>query len=442
MGPFWFEALIVALLTCAAALAAWVLWSPFWALLVLGLLGLLYGVHHLRQMSRLLHWLEQPTDTPLPAGSGAWEGVFAMLHRRARRAAEERNQLGQALDRFRHAGQALPEGVVILDADHTIEWLNVRAEGHLGLRLANDVGSPITNLVREPDFIAYIEAGQYTVPLILHPLRTPGRTLELQAVRYGESQKLLLSRDITQLDKLETMRRDFVANVSHELKTPLTVVSGFLETLLDSLPEMEPEDVLHFLGLARQHALRMQRLIDDLLTLSALETGSAAPSEERVAVAELLAEVVDEARALSNGRHRIVLETPVPEDVCSLLGSRSELRSAFGNLVSNAVRYTPADGEIRIAWRRTPEAGGGGIFNVSDNGIGIESHHIARLTERFYRVDRGRSSETGGTGLGLAIVKHVLTRHQAVLEISSQLGHGSTFTARFPAQRLAPQSTS
>lgn len=432
MNPFWLEALSVAFLAGIAAVAAWILWGPVWFMLVAGTAILIYGLHHLRQLSRLLNWLEQPQGVPLPAGGGAWELIFAALHRRARQAAEEHDRLSLALERFRHAGQALPDGVVILDANLAIEWLNATAEGHLGLNQVQDVGSPVTNLLREPDFVTYIESGQYLDPLILHPLRNPGRTLALQIVPYGESQKLLLSRDITQLDKLENMRRDFVANVSHELKTPLTVVSGFIETLIDSLPELSAQEAEHFLMLADQQARRMQSLIEDLLTLSMLETGSPPPSEERVVLNELLTEIVDEARALSNGRHQIKLEA-LPTD--TLLGSRNELRSAFGNLISNAVRYTPENGHIHISWQRTDE--GGGIFSVRDDGIGIESNHLPRLTERFYRVDRGRSRESGGTGLGLAIVKHALTRHQVVLEIISEPGRGSTFSARFPPQRIA-----
>jgi two-component system phosphate regulon sensor histidine kinase PhoR len=432
VNPFRQEALAIALLAGIGALAAWLLLDIAWALALLSSVVLLYALHHLHQVSRLLCWLDQPTGTPLPSGGGAWDRLFAGLHRRARQAAEESQQLGAALERFSHAWQALPDGVVILDMDHAIEWINATAEDHLGLNAAQDVGCPITNLLREPDFVRYIEAGAYAEPLILHPLRNPGRVLALQVVPYGAAQKLLLSRDITQLDKLETMRRDFVANVSHELKTPLTVVSGFLETLLDGFSELTAEEVEQFLTLARQQALRMQRLIEDLLTLSALETGSPPPSEERVSMAELLAEVVDEAKALSGGRHQIELEAASGG---FLLGSRSELRSVMGNLASNAVRYTPANGRVRISWKIG--ADGGGVFSVCDNGMGIESHHIARLTERFYRVDRGRSSETGGTGLGLAIVKHALTRHQGVLEISSELGRGSCFSARFPPRRVA-----
>ena len=431
MSAFWLEALLAALVAIVVALAAWLFLGSSWGLSVVAAALGLFGLHHLRQLTRLLQWLEQPRGTPPPQGRGAWDGIFAALHGRARRAAEELSQLRLALERFRHAGQALPDGVVILDSNYAIEWLNATAESHLGLGLAQDAGCPITNLLREPDFVSYIEAGNYAEPLVLHSLRNPGRTLALQVVPYGAAQTLLLSRDITQLEKLETMRRDFVANVSHELKTPLTVVSGFLETLLDCLPELSAEETRRFLTLASEQALRMRRLVEDLLTLSALETGNQVPAEEDVPLGNLLAEVAAEARALSGGCHAIVVD--VSKDG-SLLGSRSELRSALGNLTSNAVRYTPKGGTIRIAWEASAE--GGGAFIVSDNGIGIESQHIPRLTERFYRVDRGRSRESGGTGLGLAIVKHALTRHQAVLAIDSQLGRGSTFTARFPPQRV------
>jgi len=431
MNPFQLEVLLVVVGALIAGLGLWLWHGPVPALMVVLAMLVLFGLHNLRQFTRLLQWLEQPPDTPLPTGGGAWEVVFAGLHRRSRVAAEERNQLSTALERFLLAGQALPEGVVILDSQHAIEWLNATAENHLGLSREQDTGFPITNLLREPDFVRYVEAGEFAEPLLLHPVRNPGRSLALQVVPYGDARSLLLSRDITQMEKLETMRRDFVANVSHELKTPLTVVNGFIETLLDGLPELSPDEARQFLTLVHEQAQRMQRLIEDLLTLSALETGRPPPSEESVALDELLAEVADEARALSSGRHHIGLA-----GVCGdkLLGSRIELRSALGNLVSNAVRYTPAGGSIQIAWQRAAE--GGGAFSVSDSGIGIESQHVPRLTERFYRVDRGRSRESGGTGLGLAIVKHALTRHQAVLEIISEPGHGSTFTARFPPSRV------
>jgi len=428
---FWLELFLAGLAAVIVGLASWLFADAYWAVAIASVILALFAAHHLYQLSRLMRWLEQPVGTPLPLGGGAWENVFAELHRRSREAASEHDLMKAALEDFRHAGQALPDGVVILDSNRVIEWFNTTAERHFGLNRDKDVGSRITNLLREPAFVSYIGAGQYAEPLLLHPVRDPGLTLALQIVSYGDAQSLLLSRDITQLEKLETMRRDFVANVSHELKTPLTVVSGFIETLLDNLDNLSVEESKKFLGLAHEQAQRMQRLIMDLLLLSALETGSPPPNEERVALNELLADLAEEARMLSGGRHQI--ELAYGNGDC-LLGSRNELRSAMGNLVTNAIRYTPPEGTIKIAWQTADD--GSGTFSVSDNGIGIESQHLPRLTERFYRVDRGRSRESGGTGLGLAIVKHVLTRHQATLKILSEPGKGSTFSAQFPAQRV------
>ena len=254
--------------------------------------------------------------------------------------------------------------------------------------------------------------------------------LSLAIIAYGEAQKLLLASDITLAEKVETMRRDFVANVSHELHSPLTVVAGFLETLTDSEVELDEQRRQGYLRMMREHTLRMQRLVEDLLTLSALESSRGLSDETVVDVSALLAAVRDEALACSAGRHRIELSVDGP---AALLANAQELRSAFGNLVSNAVRYTPAGGDIRLSWsRRAAQA----LFSVSDSGPGIEPRHLPRLTERFYRVDHSRSRETGGTGLGLAIVKHVLTRHQATLEIESEPGRGSRFSAVFPARRV------
>jgi two-component system phosphate regulon sensor histidine kinase PhoR len=419
----------VVLAGAVAALAGGIEWALATALLLLMMMFL----RHLIQLHRLLRWLAAPASLPLPEAEGAWGDVFAHLHRHTRQSAEERRQLELAMERFRRAGQALPEGVVMLDAQRCIEWLNACAEGQLGLNPRQDVGSPVVNLLREPEFISYLEAGRYERPLILRPVRTPGRTLELQVVRYGEAQLLLLSRDISQLDRLETMRRDFVANVSHELKTPLTVVGGFIETLQDGLPQMEDGEARQYLDLAAGQAQRMQHLIEDLLALSQLETGRPPPLAEQVPLAGLIDELVGEARALSAGAHEIHREA-LPDGLV-LLGSRSELHSALANLLSNAVRYTPAGGTIQVSWSDLPE--GGGRLSVTDSGIGIASQHIPRLSERFYRVDRGRSTATGGTGLGLAIVKHILERHDATLEITSQPGRGSTFSARFPAARVS-----
>jgi two-component system phosphate regulon sensor histidine kinase PhoR len=405
--------------------------AGFWLLVALAAilaLALLRDRWHLR---RLIRWVASPVGTPVPSAAGLWGDAFAALYRRARFTAEQRAQLHEALERFRQAAQAMPEGVAILNAKFGIEWLNSQAEHLLGLDNERDNGAPIVNLVREPEFVAYLQGGDYALPRQLRSMRKPGNSLEVQAIPFGQGRTMLLARDVTQLERVETMRRDFVANVSHELKTPLTVVLGFVETLEDGWHDMAPADIRRFLALSADQAKRMQRLIDDLLTLSALETG-APPPEERVDMAALLAEVREEAVALSAGRHNVVMSNSGP---AALLGSAREIRSAFGNLATNAIRYTPTGGRIELAWQDA--ADGGACFSVSDTGIGIEPQHLSRLTERFYRVDRGRSREMGGTGLGLAIVKHALERHGAHLSVESRPGEGSRFAATFPSRRIA-----
>ncbi len=338
-------------------------------------------------------------------------------------------QLAHSLARSRQAGRALPYGVAILDAEYRIVWCNDSCEAHFGIGAEADVGHPITNLVRQPEFVEYVATAEFSKPLQLKTTRD-GLVLSVQFVPYVDSQRLLLSRDITQGTRLETMRRDFVANVSHELRTPLTVLVGFLETVREL--KLDPERSRDYLNLMAEQSRRMQRIIDDLLTLSTLESTPEPPHDEHVDMVSLLSQIHSEAQALSAGRQRITLDA---EPGFDLLGTESELASAFGNLASNAVRYTPPGGEVRLVWRGSQK---GAEFTVEDTGVGIEAEHIPRLTERFYRVDRGRSRETGGTGLGLAIVKHALARHQATLEIESTPGKGSRFTAKFPSRRVVP----
>ncbi|MBI4754763.1 MAG: phosphate regulon sensor histidine kinase PhoR [Betaproteobacteria bacterium] len=400
-----------------------------WGLASIAVALLALCLHHLRNLRRLQYWAIEPNGTPVPDAPGVWGEVFSSLNRRTRKAAAVRSELEIRLRRFLDASQAMPDGVVVLNRQNAIEWMNASAEGHFGLDHRKDLGAPIGNLVRQPAFVHYLDSGAYGEPVELRSLRDPRRALSIQIIEFGIDRKLLLSRDISQLHRLETMRRDFVANVSHELKTPLTVVTGFIETLQDTLPELTREEATAYLAMAHDQALRMQRLVEDLLTLSALETDSP-PGDERTDVAELIEDLAEEAAALSAGRHHIEVEAAAG---AVLLGSARELRSALANLVSNAVRYTPEGGHIRLLWQHGPE---GGRFTVEDDGIGIDARDIPRLTERFYRVDRGRSRETGGTGLGLAIVKHVLNRHQASLHIESEPGRGSRFTARFPARRV------
>ena len=402
-----------------------------WAVLALGALALL--AYHVAKLAALIRWLRQPGATPLPEARGAWDEAFALLYRFERAADREADRLSRALMRWRQAGEALPDGVVILDAQNRIEWCNEGAGRHFGLDLRADPGRPVTNLVRQPEFAAYIEAEDYAHAIPLRSEHGGGLVLSVQVIPYGEAQKLLLSRDITRLEKVETMRRDFVANVSHELRTPLTVLAGFLETVRDL--KLDPQRMRDYMNLMAEQARRMQRIVDDLLALSTLESSPEPSLEERVNVHGLLARVKADAAALSGGRHRITLDAMEGFDIT---GAESEIASAFGNLASNAVRYTPEGGTVRLIWRASD---GGAEFTVEDTGVGIEPQHIARLTERFYRVDRGRSRETGGTGLGLAIVKHALMRHQATLDIQSEPGKGSRFSARFPARRVLPAAT-
>lgn len=401
-----------------------------WPLAVIALLAISGVLYHARNVRRLLGWLRQPIGTPVPDARGRWGDAFTALQRRSRQTAEQREQLRQALIRFQAAAEALPDGVAILAEHLTIEWLNHRAEDLLALDNRRDAGSPITNLVRHPEFVAYLTEADFGRSKTFHSLREPSRRLQIQAIPFGEGRTMVLIRDVTQMERLETMRRDFVANVSHELKTPLTVVGGFIDTLADGWDQLQHREIHHFLELAGEQAARMQRLIEDLLTLSALET-DAPPQDEPVAMAAVIADLTAEANALSSGRHRI---QAIDRGPAALLGNPDEVRSALANLVSNAIRYTPQGGAITLQWSVGDD--GGGYFSVSDTGIGIESSHISRLTERFYRVDRGRSRDTGGTGLGLAIVKHVMERHGGCLLIDSEPGRGSRFTAVFPPRRI------
>ena len=404
-----------------------------WAVLALGALALL--AYHAAKLAQLIRWLRQPRADALPEARGAWDEAFALLYRFERTAAREADRLSHALLRWRQAGEAMPDGVVILDAQNRIEWCNEGAGRHFGLDLGADRGRPVINLVRQPEFAAYVEAEDYAHAIPLRSEHSGGLTLSVQVIPYEGAQKLLLSRDITRLEKVETMRRDFVANVSHELRTPLTVLAGFLETVREL--KLDPQRMRDYLNLMAEQARRMQRIVDDLLALSTLESSPEPSLEERVNLPGLLARVKADADALSGGRHRITLDAMEGFDIA---GAESEIASAFGNLASNAVRYTPEGGTVRLTWRASQE---GAEFTVEDTGVGIEPQHIARLTERFYRVDRGRSRETGGTGLGLAIVKHALLRHQATLDIQSEPGKGSRFSARFPAPRVmraAPRS--
>ncbi|MGH8736745.1 MAG: phosphate regulon sensor histidine kinase PhoR [Burkholderiales bacterium] len=430
MNPVWGSTLGVAIVAAGAWLVVWPLAGPEWAWAAAAAVLAARISYHARHLASFLAWLERPARDAMPVGSGIWEEAFARLHQHLKKRDEEQQGLLRALGRFRAAGRALPDGVVILDAQNHIVWSNPTAERHFGIDARRDFSQTITNLVRQPDFVAYLERHEYFEPLALRSARSDA-AFSVRVIEFGAEQKLLMSRDVTIEQRLETMRRDFVANVSHELKTPVTVLSGFVDTLADESIELSSAQRKRFLALMDDQARRMRRLIEDLLTLSALESGAMPEDEQAIEIRPFIDKLGEEARALSGARHRISVAV---ESDCRLTGSFEELKSAFSNLVSNAVRYTPQGGAVQLLWRIED---GRGLFSVQDNGIGIEARHIARLTERFYRVDSSRSRETGGTGLGLAIVKHVLTRHQATLDVHSELGRGSTFSAVFPPQRIS-----
>lgn len=382
---------------------------------------------------RVLEWLRLGTESRAPSESGMWGEITHRMERALRlreiQTAHERERLAQ----FFEAIDASPNGVLLLDANDQIDWFSSVAADHFGLQPERDLRQRITNLVRAPAFVNYLQLGNFAAPVKF--VNPHGQGMLSVVVReYGDGQKLVLTQDITERERAETMRRDFVANVSHEIRTPLTVLSGFIETLVN-LPLTEVERKRVFSLMAQQTG-RMQALVSDLLTLAQLE-GSPRPALDRwVPVARLLAHVESDARSLSQGRHQLTF-SPSADDqpaAAQIAGSETELLSALANLVNNAIRYTPQGGRIDVRWRVTPD--GEGEFQVKDTGAGIEAEHLPRLTERFYRVDGSRSRETGGTGLGLSIVKHVVQRHAGELHVESQLGQGSKFTLVFPPARV------
>lgn len=423
-------------LICALSAICLFLWliSGVKVALIVFLIGLLlYLASHILWLHKLHLWFKNPVLKEVPEGSGVWEDVFNALLKYERNNLANQAQLGSALERFNLTAEAIPDGLVILSTSNEIEWCTPHAESQLGLSLATDKNLPVVNLIRDSHFIAYLYNEDYDEPFKLKSWRNPEVIFEIQLIPFESKQKLLICRDMTQLEKVDAMRRDFIANVSHELRTPLTVVGGFLETLSD-MEGAVPEAIKTYFGMMQEQTGRMRRIIEDLLTLSTIESNSDAPDNNKIDMANLLKSIQNDALGLSQSlyktKHKIQLDI---DETLNLSGSQDELQSAFSNLVSNAIRYTPKDGELFITWRLHDEHP---VFSVRDTGIGIEQQHIERLTERFYRVDRGRSRETGGTGLGLAIVKHILLRHQAMLEISSEVGVGSTFSVIFPKSRI------
>jgi len=419
---FWISSSVRALLIVMATGVAAYLWGAVIGLLLgfIAMSGLV--LLQLFYLQRLADWLDNPSSSRLPDGWGAWTDIFSRLYKSRRGDEKNQAELTEWLARFRQAMTLLPDGVVIMDDVLFLEWCNPAAENHLGLSLEKDKGMRVTNLVRTPEFMDYIILGRYETPLTLS---FRDRKLIAHIIPFENRRQILVTHDITESERIDMMRRDFIANASHELRTPLTVINGFLE-IASLQPDLDITIRRSHLKLMTEQGERMQRLVEDMLTLTRLESMDYLLRVETVDMRGLLEQILQEAEALSAGRHQITLEIEGPD----IRGSKDEIRSALTNLVTNAIRYTPEKGTIHISWINTPQ---GARFSVTDNGIGISPEHISRLTERFYRVDKSRSRETQGTGLGLAIVKHVLLRHKAQLLIDSTPGVGSKFTVQFPA---------
>ncbi|MDI3326154.1 phosphate regulon sensor histidine kinase PhoR [Pontibacterium granulatum] len=398
--------------------------------------GLLtWSLLQVKQFSRLNEWLHRDkSDAEPPECTGHWGDLFDDFSRQQKRTASREAFLRSVIKRFQQSSAALHDAVVIINDQNNLEWWNRSAERLLGFKTTTDRGKPVINLLRDPRFIRYYKRDSYEEPLQLPSPVNHEIELQYQITRFGKGDRLLVARDITQMLRLEQTRQDFVANASHELRTPLTVILGYLETFLD---QELPRPLHRGMTQMQQQARRMQNLVSDLLLLSRLEATRQVTDEHPVQIQSLIQNIHDAATELARGKgHEFELDLDPQHD---LLGQEVELHSAFSNLVYNAVRYTRENGRISIRWWVDQE---GGHFSVTDNGIGIDAIHISRLTERFYRVDESRSSESGGTGLGLAIVKHVLSRHGGHLTIKSKKGEGSTFTCHFPLDHLMLVSVS
>ena len=404
------------------------------------LYGLLFGLvgylcWTLVQSRRLYYWLANPaaSDEP-PRSIGLWGDILDKLHKLHRNHLLAEDRLRARINRVQESTNAMRDGVIMTDANGVMEWWNGSAEQLLGFRRSTDQGQYIHNLIRTPAFKAYFDARDYREPLELNSPARPHLRLQIQISLFGDDDRLVVAKDVTRLYQLEQMRRDFVGNVSHEMRTPLTVISGYLETLVDHGDELPPKWRRAINTMAEQSS-RMEALITDLILLSRIETGEHTADDTLTDPGALLRQICQDPRTLSRDQdHEISVDIA---DARLLKGDEGQLRSAFSNLIFNAVKYTPAGGRITVSWSANRD---GAHLSVKDTGIGIDPVHIPRLTERFYRADPSRHKDTGGTGLGLAIVKHVLINHDGNLEIRSHIGEGSEFICHFPKERLVEKS--
>ena len=406
-------------------------WGAQWAIFASVLLISIPLVYSYINLARLQNAIQLNSVEMMSLPNGFWADVLFRLQRLVKSLKQRMRSIEQQHDRFIEAFQASPNGILMLDENDQIEWCNAIAESFFGLNFKRDALQRINFLIRRPEFVQYINKRNFDEPLLLERMGpNSSLSLLLQLFPFGNQRHLLLVQNVTDLQKTDAMRRDFVANVSHEMRTPITVLMGFLETVQTLDLEKGQRD--QYFEMMMSQAQRMKSLVEDLLTLANLEANSLPAANNGVNVETLMALLRNDAEALSKGKHSFSFEVLDPS---SLLGDEREILSAFSNLVSNAIRYTPDSGAIDVKWKLNAE--GQGEFSVNDSGPGIASEHLSRLTERFYRVDRSRSRDTGGTGLGLAIVKHIASRHQAQLIIESTPGKGSTFILRFPKERIA-----
>jgi len=396
---------------------------------------LLFLLSHLRHLATLRSWLINPKRYELPDTGGIWGEIYYLLIDLQRKNRKRKRRLTAMLAEFQASTAALPDGAVVLGERGEIAWFNRAAQTLLGLRDTQDIGLRVANLIRHPAFTEYYALGNFEREIEAPSPVNRAKMISLRIIPYGNNQSLLIARDVSELRRLETARRDFVANASHELRTPLTVLRGYLDMME---PEAQGKGPLSGwrgpLLEMRNQAARMEALVNDMLKLARLEADSSQMKNEPLDASGLVRRAVEEARALSQGAHRFEAQIV---DGLQLIGGEPELLSILTNLLSNAVRYTPPGGIIRVRWVEDAE---GALFSVADTGIGIAQEDIPRLTERFYRVDVGRSRANGGTGLGLSIVKHALERFDARLEIDSELGVGTTFSCHFPPHRLTQRS--
>jgi two-component system, OmpR family, phosphate regulon sensor histidine kinase PhoR len=418
---------IIAAVAVAGVVGLWI--GYFWPAVAVALA--LCMVQHLRFLVTLRRWLERPKLVELPITSGIWADVFDGLLILQKRNRKRKRRLAAILSEFQASTAALPDGAVVLGLSGEIIWFNQAAQALLGLRQPQDLGLRIPNLVRKPSFTEYFARTDYSGEVEAGSPINAAVTLAFRIIPYGNDQRLMIVRDISDLRRLEQARRDFVANASHELRTPLTVLRGYLDVME---PESRTDGPLATWAVPiremRNQASRMESLINDLLKLARLESDVIQTRQDLIDIPRVLARVREEAKAISQGGHQLLFD--IQPDLW-LYGRESEIQSVFMNLIANAIQYTQAGGTITTRWWGDEN---GANFQVVDTGIGISEKDLQRVTERFYRVDVGRSRASGGTGLGLSIVKHALENHEGRLAITSELGVGSTFLCHFPPHRI------